>query len=171
MRKPSWMAMAVFALTAGWAIAQDVSTNYDKTYDFSRIKTFAVQLGSEAQDPFLGKYFVQSVTNALTAKGWAVADAATADATVVLHGASETRRKLDAYATGGWRWGGGMGSAQLTDYRVGSVVLDIFETKSKSLLFRGTASDEMSDKSEKNEKKIDKAVAKMLKDFPPGSKK
>ncbi len=29
----------------------------------------------------------------------------------------------------------------------------------------------MSDKSEKNEKTIDKAVSKILKDFPPGSKK
>ena len=90
---------------------------------------------------------------------------------MVLHGQSEDRKKLEGYSTGGWRWGGGMGSAQLTDYKVGSIVVDIFETKTKTLLFRGTATDEKSDKAEKNEKKIDKAVSKMLKDFPPGSKK
>ncbi len=171
MRKRISMAAIVLALPALLA-AQEVSTNYDKTYDFSKVRTFAVQLASEAQDPFLGKYFVASVTSALKAKGWTLADGPAADATVVLHGASEARKKLDAYGTGGgWRMGGGFGSAQLTDYKVGTIVVDVFETSSKSLLFRGTAGDELSDKSEKNEKKIDKAVGKMLKDFPPGAKK
>jgi hypothetical protein len=148
-----------------------VSVNYDKTYDFSKIKSFALQVGSPAQDPFLEKHFVNSVTGTLTSKGWEQADAAAADATVVLHGKSETRQRLDAYSTGGWRWGGGMGSAQLTDYRVGTIVIDVFDTKTKTLLFRGAAGDEMSDKAEKNEKKIDKGVSKIFKDFPPGSKK
>jgi hypothetical protein len=39
-----------------------------------------------------------------------------------------------------------------------------------SLLFRGTASDEISDKPEKKIKKVEKASKKMFKDFPPGSK-
>jgi hypothetical protein len=108
------------------------------------------------------------VTQALVGKGWKQADAAAADATVVLHGQSETRKKLDAYSTGGWRMGGGMGSAQLTDYKTGTVVIDIFEAKTHTFFFRDTASDEMADKAEKNEKKIDRAVEKILKSFPPG---
>jgi hypothetical protein len=48
--------------------------------------------------------------------------------------------------------------------------VDIFDAKSKALLFRGTASDEISDKADKNAKKLDKATSKMFKDFPPGSK-
>jgi hypothetical protein len=171
MRKTAWMVAAVLALVPVFAQAQDVSVNYDKTYDFSKVKTFAVQVGSPAQDPFLEKYLVNAVTQALAAKGWAPADAAAANATVVLHGQSETRKKLEAYGSGGWRMGGGMGSAQLTDYKVGTVVVDVFDTKTKTLLFRGTAADEMADKAEKNEKKIDKAVSKILKDFPPTGKK
>ena len=169
MRKPIWMAVLLAVLPLA-ALAQEVSVNYDKTYDFSKIKTFAIQQGSEAKDPFLAKHFVNAVTQGLAAKGWTQAEAA-ADATVVLHGQSQDRKKLEGYSTGGWRWGGGMGSAQLTDYKVGSIVVDIFDTKTKTLLFRGIATDEKSDKPEKNEKKIDKAVSKMLKDFPPGSKK
>jgi hypothetical protein len=130
-----------------------------------------VQVGSPAQDPFLEKHFVSSVTGTLSSKGWTQAEAAAADATVVLHGKSETRKRLEGYSTGGWRWGGGMGSAQLDDYRVGTIVVDVFDAKTKTLLFRGTAADEMADKAEKNEKKIDKAVSKMFKEFPPGSKK
>ena len=170
MRRTLW-SLAVLAVAAHWATAQDVSVNFDKTYDFSKVKTFAVQVGSPAQDPFLEKHFVSTVTSTLASKGWAQADAATADALVVLHGKSENRKKLEAYGTGGYRWGGGMGSAQLEDYRVGTIVVDIFEAKTKTLLFRGAAGDEMSDKAEKNEKKIDKGVSKMFKEFPPGSKK
>jgi hypothetical protein len=171
MRKALWMAAAALAAAPVASVAQDVSVNYDKTYDFSKIRSFAVQVGSQAQDPFLEKHFVSTVKGTLGSKGWAEADPATADATVVLHGQSETRRRLEGYSTGGWRWGGGMGSAQLEDYRVGTIVVDVFETKTKTLLFRGAAGDEMSDKAEKNEKKIDKAVSKIFKDFPPGSKK
>ena len=171
MRKTILAVAATLALAPVCVRAQDVSVNYDKTYDFSKIKTFAVQVGSPAQDPFLQKYLVSSVTKAFAGKGWAEAEAAAADATVMLHPKSETRKKLDTYGTGGWRMGGGMSSAQLSDYKVGTLVIDVFETKTKTLLFRGTASDEMADKAEKNEKKIDKAVAKTLKDFPPGSKK
>ncbi len=64
-----------------------------------------------------------------------------------------------------------MGSAELTDYKVGTLVVDVFDTKAKALVFRGVASGEMADKAEKNEKKADKAVAKILKDFPPEARK
>ena len=47
----------------------------------------------------------------------------------------------------------------------------IFDAKSKSLIFRGTATDEISDKPEKNQKKLAKITDKTFKDFPPGSKK
>jgi hypothetical protein len=49
--------------------------------------------------------------------------------------------------------------------------VDIFDAKTKQLMFRGTAQDEISDKPEKNVKKLAKASDKMFKDFPPGSGK
>jgi hypothetical protein len=48
--------------------------------------------------------------------------------------------------------------------------VDVFDAKTKKMVFRGTASDDISDKPEKNSKKIDKAVEKMFKDFPPKEK-
>ena len=66
-----------------------------------------------------------------------------------------------------------MGTATTTtsEYTVGTLVVDIFDAKSKQLVFRGTAQDEISDKAEKNAKKLAKASDKMFKDFPPGSAK
>ena len=65
----------------------------------------------------------------------------------------------------------GTSSTTVSEYTVGTLVVDIFNAKSKQLLFRGTASDELSDKPEKNQKKLAKASDKMFKDFPPGSAK
>ena len=47
----------------------------------------------------------------------------------------------------------------------------MFEPKSKNLVFRATAEDELSDNPEKNQKRLEKASAKMFKEFPPSPKK
>jgi hypothetical protein len=68
---------------------------------------------------------------------------------------------------------GGMGGTSTTtvdEYTVGTLVVDIFDAKSKQLVYRGTATDELSNKPEKNAKKLAKASDKLFKDFPPGSK-
>lgn len=167
-------AMVVSLAFAPMALTQDVSVDADKTYDFSKLKTFAVQMATPTGNPLAEKRVLGEVEEALTAKGWAKADAASADAMVMLHGATETKKDLSTMYSGmgGWRFGG-MGTAQTTvhEYKVGTLVVDIFDAKSKTLVFRGTAQDEMSDKPEKNQKKVEKATAKMFKDFPPGSEK
>ena len=78
---------------------------------------------------------------------------------------------------GGWGWrrfgGGGFGDSTTTeqDYEVGTLVVDLYDTKTKQLIWRGSAEDTLSDKATKNEKNLDKGVAKMFKAFPPGSAK
>jgi len=53
---------------------------------------------------------------------------------------------------------------------VGTIVVDIFDTPSKKLIWRGQATDVLSDKPEKNEKKLEKSVGEMFKHFPPKAK-
>jgi hypothetical protein len=42
----------------------------------------------------------------------------------------------------------------------------LFDAKTKQLIWRGSAADALSTKAEKNEKNLDKGVAKMFKKFP-----
>jgi hypothetical protein len=49
----------------------------------------------------------------------------------------------------------------------GTLVVDIYDTSSEHLVWRGLASDQLSDKLEKDTKKIEKAVDKMFSKFPP----
>jgi hypothetical protein len=155
--------------------AQTVTTDHDPSYDFSKVKTFSVQLANPWGNQLAEKRVVGQTTQALTEKGWSAAASPDAsDVVVMLHGSSQTKHDLNTFYSGmggyGWRgWGGGMGTAttSVSDYRVGTLVLDIFDAKTKSLVFRGTASGELSDKPEKNQKKLNKVFEKMLKNFPP----
>ena len=98
----------------------------------------------------------------------------------MLHGATETQKTpehllhrrrtaaTDGAAGAAWAWAAP--PPPVDEYTVGTLVVDIFDAKTKQLMFRGTATDELSDKPEKNVKKLAKASDKLFKNFPPGSK-
>jgi hypothetical protein len=176
-------ACAVLSLASLAASAQDVKTDYDKNADFKSLKTFSTKLGTSWGNSMSENRIMERLEAALSAKGWQKV-ASGGDALVALHGASSTKRSVNTFYSGdaGWGgygyrgWGGGgmsMGTATTTEseYQVGTIVVDIFNASSKQLVFRGTASDTISDKIEKNMKKVDKAYQKMFKNFPPGSEK
>jgi Domain of unknown function (DUF4136) len=180
------MNMRRFALTGALSLfsatvfAQDVKVDFDKSANFGAIKTFAVKIGTSWNNPISEKRVTDEIEQTLTEKGWTKAAPDQADAIAVLHGATEKQKSLNTFYSGGyggygWRgWGaGGMGTATTTEseYVVGTLVVDIFDAKSKQLMFRGSAQDELSDKVDKNVKKLAKASDKMFKDFPPGSGK
>jgi hypothetical protein len=179
MRLSTLAAAVALCATGVAASAQDVKVDFDKDANFSVIKTFTTKIGTSWNNPLSEKRVLAEIEQSLQEKGWTKAEGQ-ADALVVLHGATEKQKSLNTFYSGGyggygWRGMGmgGMGTATTTEseYLVGTLVVDIFDAKSKQLLFRGTAQDEISDKPEKNVKKLAKASDKMFKDFPPGSAK
>jgi hypothetical protein len=176
MKLVKTMVVAGIALAvAGGAWAQDVKVDYDRAANFAAIKTFSIKLGTSWGNQIGEKRVMDEFTQALTEKGWKLAPEGQAEAHVVVHGASQQKKDLHTFYSGGgygYRFGGGMGTATTTvdEYTVGTLVVDIFDGK-KNLVWRGIAQDELSDKTDKNIKKLGKASDKMFKDFPPGSKK
>jgi hypothetical protein len=180
MRLRTLAAVALMSVVGGAAYAQDVKVDYDKDADFSHIKTFSIDIATKWGNPLGEKRVLEEITQGIAEKGWTKAEAGKSDAVVVLHGATEKQKSLNTFYSGGyggygWRGygAGGMGSSTTTvsEYVVGTLVVDIFDAKTKQLLYRGIAQDELSDKPEKNAKKVAKAADKLFKDFPPGSKK
>jgi hypothetical protein len=175
------LALAIPSL----ASAQDVKTDWDKDFDFSKVKTFAVKLGTSWGNQLSEERVKRDLTEALTERGWKEAPEGTADTLMVYHGATQTKRNLNTFYDGGWGgygyYGGGMGSSTTTvsEYLVGTLVVDIFDAKTppannakgRKLIFRATATAELSKDPKKNEKKSDKAAQKMFKNFPPMPKK
>ena len=168
---------ATILMLPALAMAQDVKTDFDKAFDFSTVKTYSISIGTKWGNDLSERRVLAEIDEAIAAKGWKkVADGA--DVQVVLHGATQTKHNASTFYSGmggyGYRgFGGGMGTAQtvVSEYAVGTLVVDMFEAKSKSLVFRGVAEDEISDNAEKNAKKVEKASAKMFKNFPPAPKK
>ena len=164
-------------LVASTARADKVTTDYDHTVNFSKYKTFMWIREPEPKDPFMKDRIIESINAQLAAKGWTRVDSG-GDVAVVAIKTTQTQRTLQTFYDGfggGWRWRGfgGFGSSTTTeqDYKEGTLVVDLYDAKTKQLIWRGIAQDMLSDKAEENEKNLDKGVAKMFKGFPPSSAK
>jgi hypothetical protein len=168
-------AIAGMLLFSATVFGQQVKTDYDRATDFAQYKTYTWEKVQTKDVLWVGRV-KSAVSKALAAKGW------TEEPTGGQVVAIETTRNQQTLNTfydgfgGGWGWrrfgGGGFGDATTTTetYQVGTLVVDLFDAKSKSLIWRGSASDTLSDKSDKNIKNLDKGVQKMFDHFPPGSK-
>jgi hypothetical protein len=170
------VCIALFLVMLGGAFAQHVQTDFDHQANFSQYKTYSWQ-EIKAANPLWNARIKKAVEDQLGAKGWTQVDSG-GDVSVVAIKTTHTERTLHTFYDGmggGWRWRGfgGMGQATTTeqDYKEGTLVLDFYDGNTKQLIWRGSAEDTLSDKASKNEKKLDKGVAKMLKGFPPNSAK
>jgi hypothetical protein len=165
--------MGMMFLLAGNSSAQQVKTDYDRSANFGQYKTYTWEQ-VKTQDPLLVDRIKNSVNVALTAKCWTQVDSR-GEVSIVAMQITRNQQTLNTFYDGfgrGWRWGG-FGEATTTTeiYKVGTLVVDLFDTKTKKLIWRGTSSDTLSNSSDKNIKNLDKGVEKMFKKFPPGSSK
>jgi hypothetical protein len=172
------MAIAILAATASLA---EVKTDYDRTAEFSRYKTYS--WGKvHTQNPLWVDRIKAAIASALAAKGWTEIESG-GDVSIMAMEMTEDHRTLNTYYDtfgGGWgwrRWGGGFGDGFGTSttteetYKVGTLVVDLFDTNAKKLIWRGSASDTLSDKSDKNIKTLNSDVQRMFEHFPPEVKK
>jgi uncharacterized protein with gpF-like domain len=174
-RKAISCSLLILATLAS-GFAQNVKTDFDHQANFSQYKTYSWQEIKPANSLWDAR--IKAAVNAqLSAKGWTQVDS-DGDVAIVAIKTTQTQRTLQTFYDGfggGWRWrgGGGFGDATTTeqDYQEGTLVVDLFDGKTKQIIWRGSAEGTLSDKAEKNEKNLDKGVAKMFKNFPPGAKR
>jgi Domain of unknown function (DUF4136) len=153
--------------------AQDTRTNYMPGTDFSKYKTYTWRSieGGAHPNQIVDAEIKESVDKQLAAKGFTKADSGTADLTVTYQVAVDRERQWNSFGTGGIRWGG-MATATSTPISVGTLVLDFYDPAAKELVWQGHSTKTLDPKSsqEKNQKNLDKAMKKLLKDFPPKKK-
>jgi hypothetical protein len=154
------------------------STDYDPAVNFSAFSTYD-WIDSEGQvDNITSSRVRQSVDAAMAAKGF-TQSTSNPDLAVSYQVTSAERRSFNTVNTG---WGGGygrggwgmsMGTSTTTEnvWQEGSLILGIFDTGTKNLVWTGTATTDIDQSRSPQERQelIDSAVGKMMGDFPPGS--
>lgn len=174
------VSLATLLLTAVTACAS-IKTDYDRGVNFAQYKTYSWE-HVRTKAPLDVDRIENAVNVALAAKGWTRVDSG-GDVSIV---AIETTRDQQTVNTfydgfgGGWGWRhfggggfGGFGEARTTTdtYKVANLVVDLYDTKTKQLVWRGSSSDTLSTNSSKNIRNLNKGVEKMFKEFPPQAAK
>ncbi len=186
MKKSIILAIALLVGGVTATVAQDVRYNFDDKADFTKYKTYKwVEIkGADHANQLVDKQITEAIEAELATKGLQKTDADTADLYIGYQTAIGTEKQFTSYNTGwgygpgwggGW-YGGGMGSTMTTGTTstiyVGQLVVDMYDTAGKDLVWRGTASKTIDPKAkpDKQQKNLKKAVAKLLKNYPPKKK-
>ena len=163
--------LGIALLTCGVAIAQDVKYNSMPGTDFSKYHTYKwVPIeGASHPNQIVDAEIKQAVDAQLSTKGMTKTDDEKADIYVGYQIAVDQEKQWNAYGMGGGlRWGG-MASATQSTISIGSLVIDMYDPGTKQLVWTGTASKSLdpSSNQQKNQNNLNKAMAKLLKNYPP----
>jgi hypothetical protein len=163
------LALAMLACTL--TPAQDVTSNSMPGADFTKYHTYKwVPIdGAVVPNQIVDAQIKQSIDSQLAAKDLTKTDDDKADLLIGYPISVTQEKQWNAYGTGGLRWGGGMASAQQSTISIGTLVLDMYDPSGKQLVWTGRVTKTLDPGANqgKKQKNLDKAMQKLLKDFPP----
>lgn len=174
------LAALASTMLAACASTPTVNTDYDSGTQFGSYKTYSWAMKPEASSPLTQQRIVEGVDSQLRAKGLSQVDSG-GDLAVAANVTTSQKTTLDTMYTGtglggwgwrgGWRGGMGMGTAttEVRNYDVGTLIVDLFDARTRQAVWRGTASGTVSNSPDKNAAGIDAGLSKMFASYPPGA--
>ncbi len=162
------LSFAVLLVLTSVAFSREIKVDYDHHANFSQYKTYS--WGKvETQNPLWDDRIKEAVDQELAKKGWTEV-ASGGDVIIMAIGTTRDQPTLQTFYDSfpGWRWGGfGTATTWVEHYEVGTLIIDMFDSRDKKLIWRGSASDTLPDKPDKAIKDLQKSVDKMFDHFPP----
>ena len=161
--------LILLAATGAWA--QKITVEFDQAADFAKYKTFAIRDGQlNSRNPALNSELVKKrieadIVRDLSARGLEMTTGR-ADLNVRYRFGSARKAEIERYPAG-WR---GFGTRVVrVPYTEGTLVIDLRDPSTRSLVWRGIASEEKSEGT-KIEGKLDDMVRKAIAKYPPKPK-
>jgi len=166
------------------AFAQDVQYDYNRSVNFNAYKTYQwvdyrpVQPGDELLDEDIKR----AVDEQLAGKGLRRVETG-GDLLVGYQAGISQEKQYDGFGfgpggfgPGGFGgWGGWGGSARVTSSTIdiGKLIVGLFDPATRQLVWRGSAAKTLDIKKDpdKNYRNLEKAMAKLFKNYPPGARK
>jgi hypothetical protein len=149
------------------ALGQTVSVNYNKSQSFSQYHTYtwASNNANQIQNSILAQQAKSDIDTAMQSKGLRlVPESENPD--IILTASGGMKQQTTYTAMGMRGFGGGMGTITPEQNVIGTMIVDLYDAKNKSLVWRGIAQNTLSNNGNKNSQMVSKAVVKMFKQWP-----
>lgn len=165
-------ALSVILLLAPFALAQKVTVEFDTTIDFGKYKTFLIRDGRlNSRNPALNSELVKKrldsdIESALTTRGLMKSATLKSDLNVRYTFGAVRRLETEAYPAG---WYGFGTRIVRVPYAEGTLVVDLRDPTTRSLVWRSIAREDKSDPN-KIESKLEDMVRKSIEKYPPKPK-
>jgi hypothetical protein len=179
MRKCLLLSGLLLVVGVGQVAGQSVNVNFDNRADFNQFKTYKwVTIKDALQlDELTADQLIATVDVELAKKGLTKSKTEKADLWVGYQIARPGQKQLSHFNIGA-SYGSAAGAnsatagATTTTVHTGQLVLDMYESVKQQLLWRGVVSEAIDADANpaKKQKHMDKAIEKLLKDFPPQKK-
>ena len=170
------LATALFgvAIVGTPILAQTVTIDYDHSVNFMKFKTYTWDK-IHATDPSVEDRISIAVNRDMSGRYMSEV-AKNGDVTIIAVEATQDKQEYADFYAGlsnfAWQraWGSGGfldTAATLRDVPLDTLVLDMYDTKTYKLLWRGTVTEPVVKSEDKNDQKIDKAVTQLISKYPP----
>lgn len=163
------MTLTAFVCLGAAALAQDVQFDYDRSANFSGYHTYqwVDSKAGRAPNQLMDQNIKRAIDEQLAMKGLQRVESG-GDLQVTYQAAVDQEKQFEGWGSGP-RW---FGTTRVTTstIEVGKLVVDMFDTAKKQLVWRGSAEKTLDIKKDpdKNYRNLQKAMTKLFKNYPPG---
>src|SRR5258708_13973100 len=150
IRKTIALSIAMVVLWENASMAPKDRTNYGNAANFVQYKTYSWE-SVQTKDPLWVDRIKSAVNSSLSAKGWTEVKSG-GDVSIMAMEVTRNHQTLNTFydGLGAWRWGGfGEATTTTETYKVGTLVVDLFDTTTKKLIWRASQSPTLSAKGAK----------------------
>lgn len=171
-------ALVGTAMAAAPVLAQTVTIDYDHTVNFLKFKTYT-WTKLHATDPTVEDRITIALNRDMGGRYMTEVPKG-GDVSITAVEATQDKQEFTTFynSLGDFAWQRGWGSAgfldsqaTLNDVPVDTLIIDMYDTKTHKLLWRGTVTETAATSEDKNDQKIDKAVTLLIGKYPPKYKK
>ena len=158
--------------------AQKIKVEYDKNLDFSKFKTYAWGHHDAVSRPMLALAIAGAIEEELTKRGLRKVDG-NPDVYIKMYGSVDSEMSVSysdplysgmggipSFDSGFVMWGYMPGGTTAVTVHKGQLVVDVIDASQKKLVWRGMATEKLSDNKQKLVKQVNTAVEKMFQQYP-----
>jgi hypothetical protein len=157
----------LLSITSAIAVGQTVSVNYNHNQSFAAYHTYAWGSNNtnQIQNSILAQVAQQDIDTAMAGKGFTkVTEAQNPDVILLASGGMKQQTSYSAWGMRGI--GGGMGGITPQQNVEATMIVDLYDAKTQSLIWRGIGQDTLSTNGGKNQQIVQSAITKMFKQWP-----